>query len=269
MVRSPLLVAISLGLVLTPNWALAAETGHTFELVGLEVEVTADLGAFELSIETAEASPGLGIARLHLGANDPAQPPHLSLRFSMPSHDVHGVWTSGALFNKSLGPDWYPTRVTSTMTRHAPTVALFGADDDNRLTFAVSEALNPVELTAGVREEDARVYAGVELFTERHRPIREAVIELRLDRRDIPLHSALQDVSNWWAGQPGFEPAPVPEIARLPMYSTWYSYHQSVSAEALLREVEVGKRLGSKRSSSTTAGRPSTVSAATLTPATG
>jgi hypothetical protein len=33
----------------------------------------------------------------------------------------------------------------------------------------------------------------------------------------------LSDVSRWWAGMPGYEPTGVPETARLPMYSTWYT----------------------------------------------
>jgi len=123
-------------------------------------------------------------------------------------------------------------------------MALFGADDGNRLTFAVSDALNAVNLTAGLREEDARVYGGIELFVEPHRAVTDLEIEVRFDRRAVPFYEALADVSTWWAGHDGFEPAPVPETARRPMYSTWYSYHQSVTAAALLREVEIGKSLG-------------------------
>ncbi len=234
-----LLLALALASPLT-----AQQPERTFEVTGIEVVAEGDLGSFAIDVETSEVEPGLAIATLRLTSPDPAEPPPLSLTFSFPSHDVHGVWTTGAQFNKSLGPDWYPSTIDSTMTRHAPVVSLFGADDGNRMTAAVSEALDPVRLSAGVREEDARVYVRVELFSERRSPTAAVEIDLRLDRRPVPLHRSLAGVADWWAGLPGFEPAPVPDRARLPMYSTWYSYHQSVSTEALLGEIRVGKELG-------------------------
>jgi len=216
----------------------------SFTLAGLPVDVSGDMGPF--SIEVAGLSPesGVEVATLRLTSPTPAPPPRLRITWSMPSHDVHGRWTTAARFNKALGPDWGPDRVSSMLSRNAPVMMLFGADDGNRLTFAVSDALNTVNMTVGVREEDARVYGGIELFVEPHRPVTEIEVDVRFDRRDVPFYEALGDVSDWWAAQPGFEPAAVPETARLPMYSTWYSYHQSIDAEALLREVEIGKSLG-------------------------
>ena len=238
-------LTILLTLALTPS-LVAEETvdRQVFDMGGIEVAAEGDRASFTLQTEVTEVEPGLSIATLRLTSPEPAEPPLLTLALSMPSHDIHGVWTTGAQFNKSLGPDWYPSTIASTMTRHAPVIALFGADDGNRLTLAVSEALDPVQLTAGVREEDARVYARVELFAERRDAVGSIEIDLRIDRRDQPLHRSLGEVADWWAARPGFEPAPVPERARLPMYSTWYSYHQSVSAEALLGEIRIGKELG-------------------------
>jgi len=236
------LILITVLLVSTP--AVPTPQQEQFTLGGLPVDVVGDMGTFSLSVEVASPESGVEIATLRLTSTDPAPPPRLRLSWSMPSHDVYGQWTTGARFNKALGPDWGPDRVSSMLSRNAPVMMLFGADDGNRLTFAVSDALNTTNLTVGVREEDARVYGGIELFVERHRAVSEVEVEVRFDRRDVPFYEALGDVSDWWAAHPGFEPAPVPETARQPMYSTWYSYHQSVDADALLREVEIGKSLG-------------------------
>jgi alpha-galactosidase len=215
-----------------------------FTLAGIPVTVEGDLGPFELSVTARTLADGVEVATLRLEAAAAERPPAISLRWSIPTHDIYGQWNTGARFSKAVGPSWGPSRVSSMLARHAPVMALFGADDGNRLTFAVSDALNTVDLTVGLREEDARIYGGVELFGQRHRPIQAVEIELRFDVRLIPLAKTLADVSAWWAGQPGFEPAPVPELARLPMYSTWYSYHQNVSAPELLIEVERAKALG-------------------------
>ena len=215
-----------------------------FILAGLPVEITGDLGSFLLAVEQAAPQDGIELATLRLRSDHPAPPPRLQLTWSLPAHDVHGYWTTAARFNKALGPDWGPDRVSSMLSRNAPVFLLFGADDGNRLTFAVSDALNTTELSAGIREEDARVYGTIELFAEPHRAVTEIDLEVRFDRRRLPFYQALADVTEWWAGHPGFAPAPVPDTARRPMYSTWYSYHQSVDAEALLREVEAAKDLG-------------------------
>ena len=215
-----------------------------FDLAGYRVMVEGDMDSFSLDVTTREIEPGLGIATLRLSAGAPAPPPSFVLKWSLPSHDIHGIWTTSARFNKSLGPDWGPSRVESMLAREAPVLSLFGSDDGNRLTFAVSDALNRVELSAGVREEDSNIHTTIELFQERHRAVSEVEIEVRIDRRPVPFYEALSEVGDWWAAQPGYEPAPVPDRARMPMYSTWYSYHQSVSAAALLGEVEIAKGMG-------------------------
>lgn len=130
--------------------------------------------------------------------------------------------------------------------RNAPVFQLFGWGDMNRLTFAVSDALNTIDLSAGVREEDGLVHAAIKLFAEPHGALSSYTVEILFDSRPVRFHTALKDVSDWWAAQPGKAPAPVPAIAREPMYSTWYSYHQNVTPEPLLREIEVGRKIGMK-----------------------
>jgi hypothetical protein len=216
----------------------------TFEVAGYEVVVESDPGLFELTADTRVIEPGLEIATLTLESAAAATPPPLVLRWSLPAHDVQGIWTTGSWSHKTVGPDWSMSGVSSMFARNAPVLSLFGSDDGNRLTVAVSDGLNTVRIRSGIREEDATVRGRIELFSERQPATARTQIEIRFDRRQIPLRESLAGVSDWWAAQPGYEPATVPELARLPMYSTWYSYHQSVSADELLGEVELAKELG-------------------------
>ncbi len=216
----------------------------TFELADLEFVVEGEPNSFSLSVDTRTIESGIEIAVLTLVSETPATLPPVTLRWSLPAHDMQGIWTTASWGNKTIGPDWSMSGVSSMFARNAPVLSLFGSDDGNRVTIAVSDALNTVRLRAGIREEDATVRGRIELFSERQPETTRTEIELRVDRRLVPLRRSLADVSDWWAGQPGYEPASVPELARLPMYSTWYSYHQSVSAAELLREVEIANRLG-------------------------
>lgn len=229
-----------------PLGALAQETPQaaTFSLGGVEVVVTGDLADFELTVETETTVEGVEIAHLNLESTAPAVPPALSLTWSMPAKDVHGHWTTATRFEKALGPDWGMSRVSSMLARNAPVLSLFGSDDRNQLTFAVSDALNDVTLRAGIREEDGTARAAIDLFTKPHPAVSDVVVTVRFDRRAVPYWESLGDVGTWWAERAEYEPARVPTIARAPMYSTWYSYHQSVDAASLLREVELSAELG-------------------------
>jgi alpha-galactosidase len=201
---------------------------------------------FDLSVTTRSESPGVGIATLTLTSTTPAEPPTLTLKWSLPSVDVVGQWTTRAYFNKTIDADWGPTRVRSMLASNAPVLALFGTDDTNRLTFATSDALSTTDLTTGVREENGMVVNTIRLFGERHPATQRISVDIRFDTREVPYFESLKGVSDWWAAMPEYIPASVPEPALSPMYSTWYSYHQSVSTEALLKEIAVGTTFGLK-----------------------
>ncbi|MBA3845513.1 MAG: alpha-galactosidase, partial [Planctomycetes bacterium] len=51
-------------------------------------------------------------------------------------------------------------------------------------------------------------------------------------------------VAAWWAAMPGYAPSAVPDLGRLPMYSTWYSFHQRLEVDAVVRECAAAKALG-------------------------
>jgi len=212
---------------------------------GLDYHVLGDLKGFALELRGREIEKGLEILTLALKSGQPAPPPRFTLRWAVPSHDVIGQWTTSRHLNKTIRPDWAGSRLQASMfAREAPLSCLFGGDDRNVLSFAVSDALNTVLTAAGVREEDGFIYNEAVFFSERHEDLAEYTVELRVDRRRIPYHRVLRDVAEWWAKQPGYAPAPVPEPARLPVYSTWYNYHQSVDADVLLKELAVAKELG-------------------------
>lgn len=213
---------------------------------GQAITVVGELGRFDLDVQQERVEAGLDIVRLTLGHRVGAVPPRLTLKWSQASDDMAGVWTPDISASKTIPPDWreIDNLLDSMLTRQAPVFALFGTDDINRLTVAVSDAVNPVKMDARVREEDAMIHYSIDLFAERHKALRNYAVEIRFDRRDIPYYSALRDLAGWWASKPGYAPAPVPDIARQAMYSTWYSYHQNIDFDSMLAEVRAGRKIG-------------------------
>lgn len=231
-------------LAFSAQTAFAQGPGQTFRLGNYDVNVIGQLGDFELAIEVRQEAAGVEVATLTLTSAKQAVPRQFSLKWSVPSSNIAGYWSSHSFLNKTVAPDWGPSTVRSMLAREAPVICLFGHDDTNRQTFAVSEVLNTVVSTTAVREEDGMMYNEIQFFTEKNRALSSYQVEIRLDSRPVLYSQALNEVANWWASFEQYTPAQVPEVARMPVYSSWYSYHQNVAMEPLLQECKLAKEMG-------------------------
>jgi alpha-galactosidase len=237
--------SLNILMVLSLAAAVSPTPKRVEKVAGLDVEVQGDLKGFTLELGSAALEPGLDIIDVKLTSATAQVPPSFTLEWAIPSRDVAGHWMSGRNLDKYVKPDWSGTRLQPTMfARNAPVSTLFGSANDNVLTFAVSDALDTILSGSGVREEDGTIRNAVVFFSEKHERLTEYRAKVRVDRRKVPYYTALAEVSDWWAKQPDYAPASVPAAARLPMYSTWYNYHQAIDAKVLLQEVAAAKRMG-------------------------
>jgi alpha-galactosidase len=221
------------------------ETVSVHRVAGLDLSVLGDRQGFTVDVAAERVEDGVDVVSLTLSRAEAWRPPRLTLKWSLPSHDVAGQWTTGRHLAKTLRPDFAGSRLTASMlAREAPVSCLFSSADRNVLTFAVSDALDTVLTGSAIREEDGRVYNEVVFFSEPHPKLTRYAAQLRIDRRAVPYWTALAGVAAWWARQPGYAPSPVPEAARQPVYSTWYSYHQSVDSASLLAEMALARPMG-------------------------
>jgi alpha-galactosidase len=210
---------------------------------GIEVRLDGGGEGFRGSLATSTPESGVELVHLRIESDEPERPPVFRLSWSHPLVSVHGYWHTGAGYDKGLQVDW-GKGVYSKATSGAPVGCLYDLEGRNRLTFALSDALNPVTFHAGVDEESGEARCWVRLFDEPLAPLGVYEAILRLDTRDLPYYETLSDVSRWWAGLPGYEPAGVPETARLPMYSTWYSFHQDLEPGRVEEQCRLAKELG-------------------------
>jgi alpha-galactosidase len=210
---------------------------------GIEVRLDGGGKGFRGSLATSTLESGVELVHLRIESDEAGRPPVFRLSWSHPLVSVHGFWHPGAGYDKGLGVDW-GKGAYSKATSGAPVGCLYDLEGRNRLTFALSDALNPATFHAGVHEESGEVNCWVRLFDEPLGPLGVYEAALRLDTRDLPYHEALSDVSRWWAHLPGYEPAGVPETARLPMYSTWYSFHQDLDPGRVEEQCRLAKELG-------------------------
>jgi len=207
------------------------------------VQIVCDDPLFESSVRIEEIEPLLYLATVSLQARSKTLPPACRLEWSVPVVDAHALWHPGTDRNKAFQIDW-GDGFQSKSTSLAPIASLYSLDGRNRLTFALSDAINAVTLKAGIHEEDSTFLCTVTLFDEPLPPMDRYEAQLRIDLRDVPYHLAIGDVAAWWETLPGLTPSPVPPAALLPMYSTWYSFHQQLTSAELEQQSALAKELG-------------------------
>lgn len=158
--------------------------------------------------------------------------------------DVTGFWSPMSGASRSITADWGPKKTISRIACGMPLAVMFSANDENRLAVALSDTATPTSLSSGVIEENGNLKLEIHFFTNLTPKMKEYHAVIRIDRRrNIHFATAVKEVRQWWMAN-GLTCAPVPNDARLPMYSTWYSYHQGVFAEKILAECKLAKPLG-------------------------
>ncbi len=221
-----------------------AQTQKQFKLHNQTIELVTTDANFEIEITIEEPSEQLGLATLKLTSTTAKVPSPLSIKWSLPSSNIAGYWSTQAFLNKTIAPNWGPSTVRSVISRHAPVITLFGHDQINQQTFSVDEIRDLVICSTSIKEENGKVYNEVQLFTEATEAKTSYEFQFRLDQRPLHYAQSLQGVGNWW--QSKFPAAPAPKSAGDAVYSTWYSYHQNLQTDALLTTCSLASKMGYK-----------------------
>jgi len=192
------------------------------------------------SIKKESLENGLSIYTFRF--NVEKQDKSIQISWHIPANDMHIYFTSQK--TGGVNPDWSSQLVQSRATANAPLVSLINNSNQNRLTFAASDALNSLKFHSGVVEETAQIINKIVIKPTAFKGLKTYEIKIRIDQRTIPYWKALDDVSKWWASFDNYTPLTVPDIAKLPMYSTWYSFHQSLKTQDVINECKLAKSLG-------------------------
>ncbi len=198
--------------------------------------------SFKATLTTTPIELGLDIVRLTLESPTPdTLPAGLTLAFSHPIIDVQSNWHASMMFSRHLRITWQEGFYSSA-THHAPLMIAHNANGDNKLTFACSDAVSPITTRMGVNEETSSLDCKIELFWRDRAPKKNYALDLRLDTRPKKFYQTLDDCRKWY--ETFYPPMPVPKVGRLPMYSSWYSFHKALNADTLLLQCKTAKTFG-------------------------
>lgn len=212
--------------------------------IGDKPQILSDTGAFKGNLIRLSNEDNVAIYELLLTAENPSELSELIVQWKLPCTNVKGEWSTGALYEKRLRADWELSSVVSRVSVNAPVLTLFGHEDENIITIACSDVINTLEIAAPVREEDNFIYCQLTFFTEKMPLTTHYTTQIRVDERMYHFSECLQEVGAWWASFENLKPAIVPAAAKVPMYSTWYAYHQNFTPAQLLKECRQAKKLG-------------------------
>ncbi|MFF4619034.1 glycoside hydrolase family 36 protein [Nonomuraea jabiensis] len=159
------------------------------------------------------------------------------VRLDVPLAGAVGFWHPAAGWDRHLTADWMAAgRRTVGLVDSAPLGCLYDDAGHAILAFASDRLVRTTRLRFGVGERAGRfgVWLAMDLDPG----------ELCRIRIAPPGGAVAETVRSLVRRQSGTAALPVPEAGRVPAYSTWYSYHQEVSATAVEAEAELAAELG-------------------------
>lgn len=170
-------------------------------------------------------------------------PKPISIIWHEPLVDIFSFWSSKCGVQHNITPDWNSRKEVSRTASGMPLACLHSKADMNRVTVALSDPTNPSTLSSGVVEENGTAQMRIDLLSQLCPPMESYEVVIRIDKRDIPFYDAIKDVRKWWTTL-GYECAYTPDTAKLPMYSTWYSFHQHTIPQEIINECKIAKEYG-------------------------
>ncbi len=172
---------------------------------------------------------------------------YASIKILLPMRRSKFRWAPYCQLDKAMRSTWMGTAKFNTMLAvDCPVTCVYDADDCNEYTVALSDVKRNIEIFSGYEENGAMfAFRGVVMLCELG-TLNSYTFKVRVDRNNEYIGKTLDRTRKWWEEILGIEPMNVPKEAKLPMYSTWYSYHQDITDESIEKEARLAAELGMK-----------------------
>ena len=242
MVQFCKLVAMASVLALT---ALSASASSASADACVPRIVCKDAGPWVFDSALARRGDGLREFRVKMKSPMPAVPPKFGVEMTLAQDAMHHVWTSALRSDRGLAADWEGLQ-KSSVAYSLPVACVYDDSGVNRMAVAASEAMRDVSFGARFREEGCLIKIDFVFFAVKEAPRTAYDVAIRMDARRVAFGEAVSDAVDWIRRENGFSVPSVPGLAFEPVYSTWYQFHQDVTAEKIEAEAKIAASLGMK-----------------------
>lgn len=221
------------------------KTTHTFSdvisdvIVTSNIDLTVEMNKRELEKDVYEYEFLLNWDEEQAKANDSK----VVMSWNLPCVDVQYMWHPRCRPRRVLDADWR-LQIESMLTGSAPLALLFNSDDMNTFTFATDEVKKVTSVRFGVDDGRNTIVGDIEMGLRQFVGRNSDRLLVRADFRKIPYYEVMDGFRAWWEEVLDVEPMAVPDIARRPMYSSWYNYHQEINDAELEKECALAKEMG-------------------------
>ena len=186
---------------------------------------------------------GILFVDVNMKQDETAVPEQFSVKWKIDASDCCGVWNS-FVRNHTIRPDWGNVEAVSRLASGMPIQQITAFDGNNKICVSLSDVDTPTEITMGYCEETAEVICEAVFFTLPTNAVDSYCSKIRIDMRSIPFYDSIYDTVEWWENECGYKSAFVPDSARMPMDSLWYSFHQNLQKDKIIEECRLSKELG-------------------------
>lgn len=172
----------------------------------------------------------------------PTTPKNMLLSFCIDRANCLYTWNSNQGMKRNLLPEWKGSKIESRSVIGTPILSFVGFGDDNIATISLSDYETPHTLSGGFSEEHGGIKVRVDLFSGTIGLIDKYSVDIVIDLRSVKFYESVKDASNSY--NETIELRNIPEAAKSPLFSTWYSDHQRLSKEKIINDCKKAKELG-------------------------
>lgn len=194
----------------------------------------------EIDFQPLEPRNGVRYYRINFSWSATVHPEKITLEWETPAVNAYYTWDP---LEKVRSLPFFNRATQSRVAYGMPIKALVSKTSRNACTIALSDPETPLTLNMRCDCTSGCIHYGAEFFTMQTGPFDEYQTVLRIDERDLPFDEAIPDAAEWIREQ---KSGSVPSAAIAPMYSTWYSYMQNVTAEKVIEECRKAAEFGMK-----------------------
>ena len=195
-------------------------------------------------LKTREKENGILLLDVEMTFAEPKVPEQVVIGWTFPCIDVFSIWRPHCSPARNIGPDWSKRVSSSRLASGAPFYGVVSYEGNNRMAVAVSDAHTPLEIAMGICEETSEIACEVRFFTKPIARISSYRATVYIDTRLVRYEEALKSADHFLAQDCGYPSAHIPDAAKRPMYSCWYSFHQNIDVDAIVEQCKLAKACG-------------------------
>lgn len=214
--------------------------------VGDIIVNSSDAGQWEFDSALQTLEDGKELLTITMDAPVECVPARFNVYFSFPQKGVFNLWTAYGKCSTHLDPFWENPNQYSSLAQRMPLYEYFNDNEQNCLTIALSDSFRRIDGKLGLMEESCEICSEFNFFVEPEAPLKHYQLQLLLDSRPVFWAESIREASAWLMDVAGFKAFNVPSAALEPLYSTWYQFHQGVTAPAVEAECRLASEMGMK-----------------------